>query len=39
VASGGEPLHLPLNKIKLDAHQPRKNFDEAALQELAATIG
>jgi ParB family chromosome partitioning protein len=39
VASGGEPLRVPLNKIKLDPQQPRKHFDEAALQELAASVG
>lgn len=39
VASGGEPLLVPLSKIKLDPQQPRKHFDEAALQELAASIG
>lgn len=41
--SGGKPdrtgeLFLPLDKIKANPNQPRKHFDEAALEELAASI-
>jgi ParB family chromosome partitioning protein len=34
----GEPLMLPLESIGCDSKQPRKHFDEAALQELAESI-
>lgn len=37
-ASGGQPLDLPLDDIDADPDQPRKEFDEAALQELADSI-
>ena len=30
--------HLPIDKIQRGAYQPRKNFDEEALQELANSI-
>lgn len=33
-----ELLEIPLHEIERDPHQPRKTFDEAALQELAASI-
>jgi ParB family chromosome partitioning protein len=39
--SGGKQtgeLFLPLDKIKANPGQPRKHFDEAALEELAASI-
>lgn len=36
--AGGEPLMLPLGTIDRDANQPRKVFDEEALEELAASI-
>jgi ParB family chromosome partitioning protein len=34
---GGE-ISLPLEKLRANPQQPRKNFDEEALQELAASI-
>lgn len=34
----GEPLRIPLVDIDLDADQPRKRFDPAALEVLADTI-
>jgi ParB family chromosome partitioning protein len=36
-SSGGEKF-LPLDKIAANPNQPRKHFDEASLQELAASI-
>ena len=30
--------HLPIDKIQRGAYQPRKHFDEEALQELANSI-
>lgn len=35
---GGGELRLSLDKLKANPNQPRKNFDEEALQELAASI-
>ena len=35
---GAEVLSLPLDKIHRSPHQPRQDFDEAALAELAASI-
>ncbi len=35
---GGGEIRLPLDKLKANPNQPRKNFDEEALQELAASI-
>ncbi|TVT73171.1 MAG: ParB/RepB/Spo0J family partition protein [Denitromonas halophila] len=34
----GEPLQLPLDKVIEDPDQPRKRFDEAALEALAESI-
>lgn len=36
--SKGEPLQIKLDDIDEDPHQPRRVFDHAALEELAATI-
>ena len=36
-AAGGERL-IPLDKLRPNPHQPRKHFDEAALEELASSI-
>lgn len=36
--ASGTPLSLPLASIDEDPQQPRQEFDEQALQELAATI-
>lgn len=36
--AAGEPLMLPLGSISCDPNQPRKRFDETALQELAESI-
>ncbi len=35
---GEEILNLPLDQIRAGPHQPRQDFDEAALAELAASI-
>lgn len=35
---GGGELRLPLDKLKANPNQPRRVFDEDALQELAASI-
>ncbi|MDR0526881.1 MAG: ParB/RepB/Spo0J family partition protein [Spirochaetaceae bacterium] len=37
VSSGGQAA-IPIDKISANPNQPRKNFSEAALDELAATI-
>jgi ParB family chromosome partitioning protein len=37
-APGRAVLHLPLEALERSARQPRKRFDEAKLQELAASI-
>ena len=37
-ASSGQPLDLPCDDIDPDPNQPRTEFDEAALQELAGSI-
>ena len=37
-ASGGQPLDLPCDDIDADPDQPRKEFDQTALQELADSI-
>jgi ParB family chromosome partitioning protein len=37
-APGRAVLHLPLEAVERSAQQPRKRFDEARLQELAASI-
>lgn len=37
-AGEGGPLRVPLDTIDEDPAQPRREFDEASLQELAATI-
>lgn len=34
----GRPLLLPIDSIEEDSEQPRKEFDDASLRELAATI-
>lgn len=34
----GEPMYVPLARIKPNPYQPRKEFDPAALEELAASI-
>jgi ParB family chromosome partitioning protein len=34
----GREIALPLEKLRANPQQPRKNFDEEALQELAASI-
>ena len=34
----GDVLELDINKIHPNPNQPRKNFDEEALQELASSI-
>ena len=36
--AGGEPLFLLLDQIEEDPDQPRTNFDEAELEQLAETI-
>lgn len=36
--SGSEVREIPVSNIKPNRHQPRTNFDEAALQELASSI-
>ena len=36
--SEGPIFLLEVEKIKPNPHQPRRNFDEAALKELAASI-
>jgi ParB family chromosome partitioning protein len=38
VGYNGAPLELALNQIEEDPGQPRRNFDQAALEELAASI-
>ena len=38
VGEGDELQDLPLNKLGPGPHQPRKNFDQAALQSLADSI-
>ncbi len=35
---GGGELRIPLDKVRANPNQPRKAFDEDALQELAASI-
>ena len=35
---GGQPVEIPLDEIIEDPAQPRTNFDEAELQQLAASI-
>lgn len=37
-AARGEPLQLPLDDIEEDPDQPRKQFDEQAMRELADSI-
>lgn len=37
-AAGGEPLFLLLDQIEEDPNQPRSNFDEGGLEQLAETI-
>jgi ParB family transcriptional regulator, chromosome partitioning protein len=37
-AGEGGPLRIPIDSIDEDPAQPRREFDEASLQELAATI-
>jgi ParB family chromosome partitioning protein len=37
-SAAGEPLMVPLDAISCDPNQPRKHFDEPALQELAESI-
>jgi ParB family chromosome partitioning protein len=37
-AAGGDIVEIPLEKIKPNKYQPRKNFDDEKLQELAASI-
>ena len=34
----GQPVQLPLDLVDEDPNQPRREFDEEALQELAQTI-
>lgn len=34
----GQALYIPINKISANIAQPRKNFDRAALEELAGSI-
>lgn len=36
---GGGPSTLPISEIEPDKDQPRKDFDDTALSELAASIG
>jgi ParB family chromosome partitioning protein len=36
--AAGEPLMLPLGSISFDPNQPRRRFDETALQELAESV-
>jgi len=35
---GGKPIEIPLCEIVEDPNQPRRVFDEAELNELAASI-
>jgi ParB family chromosome partitioning protein len=37
-AAGAGPLFIPLDKLNANPSQPRKNFDEEALRELADSI-
>src|SRR4051812_5046565 len=34
----GAPLEVDVEKITANPHQPRKNFNDAAIAELAATV-
>jgi ParB family chromosome partitioning protein len=38
VAGKGEEIRLPLDKLRANPGQPRRNFDQGALEELAASI-
>jgi ParB family chromosome partitioning protein len=37
-AADGRPLELPVNDIQPNPHQPRREFDQSALAELAGSI-
>src|SRR5450631_3651480 len=37
-AFGGQPMQIPLDAIDEDPHQPRTEFDDSTLAELAASI-
>ena len=37
-AGNGNPLELPIEKVEPNREQPRRNFDEDSLQELAESI-
>lgn len=39
MTKAGSIVHIPLNQVRPFANQPRKDFDQKALQELADAIG